>query len=176
MNRDRDSKWDFKGNRPYYRPGELIPKKVWDSMDDVEKEYYQEEARKIHEEREIAREEFDKRLAEEKRKREERNKPVRKLLRLSPLYFFYWVYPIFTCRDSGYFGDISCSTPDIAAIFFVTPFILHFVWKIFKYLGVAIGFIDKDIGPIGALLQILLLLAFIYIWFEIFDSYPWLLL
>tara|TARA_B100002051_G_C16484136_1_gene509560 strand:- start:148 stop:495 length:348 start_codon:yes stop_codon:yes gene_type:complete len=106
----------------------------------------------------------------------ERNKPVRKLARLSPLYFFYWVIPLFTCRDSGFFGDISCSTPDFPVIVFVTPFILHFVWKIFKYLGVEIGFFDQDIGPIGALLKILLLLAFIYIWFEIFNGTPWLLL
>ena len=164
MNRDRDSKWDFKGNRPYYRPGELIPKKVWDSMDDVDKEYYQEEARKIHEEREIAREEFDKRLAEEKRKREERNKPLKKLLRIAPLYTIYWILPFFTCFNNGYFVEISCSSEYFVLTLFITPILVHIIWRVFHFVGMVLGLWDKDEGFFSVLTLVLFTLLAIYIY------------
>ena len=166
MNRDRE---------PYYYPGELIPKRVWDSMDDVEKENYLERGKEHREEKERLEEEHNKRLAKEEIAKEERNKPLKKLLRISPLYTIYWILPFFTCFNNGYFVEISCSSEYFALTLFITPILVHIIWRVFHFIGMFLGWWDKDTGFFSVLTLVLFTLLAIYIYFAYIPkfNYGW---
>ena len=90
-----------------------------------------------------------------------------KKLRYLPLYAFYWLIPVLTCLNTGNFLEFECSNNiDFYIPLFLTPILLHIVWKIVQKTGVALNWWENNTGFISAVLGTLVWLFIMYIVFR----------